>query len=584
MRPRGELWARLGALTWEELPHRAREQVRRGVDRVRRPRVAVGELPRWPVELALTVPQFGGVWRQAEALVAQDPPDLERCPATGHRWGRGHAFDLDWFAGVDPRASWSQHRLRDEQLLAVAGAVGHDAADQACRRRVLGWIDTFPPLSGLGWAAGIEVACRAASLVLVASAAAGDWPPEERARLARSVAEHRWYLQRYPSVGSSANNHAVAELGARVLLGDAVVDAFAEAWLAQIRPDGSGVEEAPAYLAACVEWGLLVRATGRWSPALDARLAAAARFLGGLVDGWGRSPALGDDDGDAALAGSRERWVFEVAGLAASALGRPDLCPTGWMPGLRAALLGIGPCGGVREPRTGEVGGGVARLVAGDDVAWLDRGALGLPPMAAHGHADALSVVWHAAGRPLLVDTGTGTYLGDAAWRRHARGAAAHNGLVVDGRDPGRQRGPFQWDPEPDGPWEAVWLDAEANVAGGRWRGWGVLAHERSVRVHDHGLVIDDRLDGDGVVTVAFPFHLAPELVVEATADGFVVRDGASERARLVVEAPGLVGSIRLGGVGRVAAGWGRLVDAPCLWFEGAVALPWRGRFRWTRS
>jgi hypothetical protein len=63
-----------------------------------------------------------------------------------------------------------------------------------------------------------------------------------------------------------------------------------------------------------------------------------------------------------------------------------------------------------------------------------------------HLNLDAGSLELEVDGRPLLVDSGTYLYLYDENVRRHFRGAAAHNTVTVDGRDPVENSHVFGWD------------------------------------------------------------------------------------------------------------------------------------------
>jgi hypothetical protein len=95
----------------------------------------------------------------------------------------------------------------------------------------------------------------------------------------------------------------------------------------------------------------------------------------------------------------------------------------------------------------------------------FDSGPLGYGALAAHGHADALSLgLW--AGEDLLADPGTGSYHGDPEWRERLRGAAAHNTVSVDGADPAERKGLFLWGRRPE---------ARLVAAGGETP-WWVLA------------------------------------------------------------------------------------------------------------
>ncbi|MFG3757212.1 heparinase II/III-family protein, partial [Klebsiella pneumoniae] len=70
---------------------------------------------------------------------------------------------------------------------------------------------------------------------------------------------------------------------------------------------------------------------------------------------------------------------------------------------------------------------------------------LGYLSIAAHGHADALSLLLHLDGQPVLVDAGTYLYHAGGAVRDRLRGTAAHNTLCLDGADQSQIAGAFNW-------------------------------------------------------------------------------------------------------------------------------------------
>ena len=75
----------------------------------------------------------------------------------------------------------------------------------------------------------------------------------------------------------------------------------------------------------------------------------------------------------------------------------------------------------------------------------FDAGPLGLAPLYAHGHADALSFWLSYGGHEFLIDPGTYCYTNHTAWRAYFRGTAAHNTVRVDGEDQSVATGPFLW-------------------------------------------------------------------------------------------------------------------------------------------
>ena len=74
-----------------------------------------------------------------------------------------------------------------------------------------------------------------------------------------------------------------------------------------------------------------------------------------------------------------------------------------------------------------------------------DGGPHGYLSIAAHAHADALSVEVRYAGIDILADPGTYCYHGERAWRSYFRSTIAHNTAELDGRSQSSERGPFMW-------------------------------------------------------------------------------------------------------------------------------------------
>jgi len=75
----------------------------------------------------------------------------------------------------------------------------------------------------------------------------------------------------------------------------------------------------------------------------------------------------------------------------------------------------------------------------------MDFGPLGYTTIAAHGHADALSIGLAVDDEYFLVDSGTFAYHSHPEWRTYFRGTAAHNTARIDGEDQSRIAGRFLW-------------------------------------------------------------------------------------------------------------------------------------------
>jgi hypothetical protein len=143
-------------------------------------------------------------------------------------------------------------------------------------------------------------------------------------------------------------------------------------------------------------------------------------------------------------------------------------------------------------------------------MAVFDHGPLGFPPLAAHGHADALAVWLHVDGVPVLVGRGTEAYSGPL--RGVLRGTGAHNTAVVEDADQSRQVGPFAWESwarsrtVPCGEALAAAAAAEHDGYVGRFG----VTHRRRLWLRGRTMTVIDSFRGRGAPHVKLWFHLAP--------------------------------------------------------------------------
>ena len=168
----------------------------------------------------------------------------------------------------------------------------------------------------------------------------------------------------------------------------------------------------------------------------------------------------------------------------------------------------------------------------GDEEIWVrcDSGPLGFLSIAAHGHADALSVEVRHGGVEILADPGTYCYHGDEPWRRYFKATRSHNTLEVDGIDQADFGGPFLWLTHP----EAVLEDFGAPGPDGvllwqaRHHGYcrlpDAVTHHRCVQLDptERALEIEDWIEALQPHRVLLAFHLGPQ--VKATIEGAFAR------------------------------------------------------------
>lgn len=630
--PRKAAWyrSRLAAMSAAEIGHRIGEQVKRAVSRVHRPDFAVlagsgalPVLPRSDLALATTPPVLLERWRtiagqartgRFQRLGVAWPGGGRAArwhldPITGSRWPADrYCFDIAWRHNPehgDIKHTWEINRLQHLPPMAALAAVTGDAALAAeCSAEIASWIESNPPFQGINWISGIELALRTISLITALSLLPeAGVPPLLRRRLRETLAAHGYWLKRYPSRHSSANNHRIAEATGLYAIGRLVPGlhdgpgwaghgrrVLIEECLKQIHDDGVGAEQSPSYTAFTLELSMLAGVIGDrlgepFPETFWQRIEAAGAWLRWLTDSAGGQPRIGDDDEGRVFLSQTgpEPYVASVLATLAGLRRRPDLAPPGVEPHLRHVLLAPAP-----EPAAAPTGfrrfpaGGysVFRWRAGesDSLCVFDHGPLGHLSIAAHGHADALALWLHIGGQPVLVDAGTFAYSAGGCWRAHFRGTPAHNTLSLAGADSSLASGPFSWSAKAavtvldtrDGPDDAA-VEAEHD---GFVAGHGVR-HRRRVERRGNRIRITDRLIGGArPLPVDIGFLVHPDLGVQGEDGGWVIRQGARALARIDGGAP-LAGRLEIGTLdpprGWYSPGFGSRRPAARLTFRGEL-------------
>ncbi len=486
-------------------------------------------------------------------------PDWFLDPVTGRRCAPDHyAFRIDHRSQEQVgniKQVWETSRLQHLTLLATAWFLTHEQAyAQRVADQLRSWMRENPFLSGVHWTSGIELGIRLISLVWIRRLLA-DWPDvadlfERDALAMRQVRWHQQYLAVFRSRGSSANNHVIAEAAGQ-LVGSCAFPWFPESerWrrrsarllerelVRNTFPSGIGRELASDYQCFIAELGLLAaveaEASGHpLSTGTRQRLCAMVDSAAALVDERLRPPRQGDSDEGRALlldAPAPNRWPSLLA-LGEVLFGRLD-----WWPPVAAdagsSLIGALACAQhdikdrpVHRPSRFADAGTTLLRMADEHLPeiWCrcDGGPHGYLSIAAHAHADALSVEVRYAGMDVLADPGTYCYHGEPAWRSYFRSTIAHNTAELCGQSQSREGGPFLWLHHAD----AREIDVTDNGPVAEWiaehDGYSSLdppaRHRRSVRLDRAARTIDivDEIDG-GSYDIRLAFHLGPDIQAE---------------------------------------------------------------------
>ncbi|MFI1022272.1 alginate lyase family protein [Streptomyces olivaceus] len=509
-------------------------------------------------------------------------PDWWYDPKTGRRAPWGYAFDVpyrDEEAVGDIKQIWELSRHQYLTVLAAAYAV---TGDERYAERVDGhlrsWWASNAPLRGVHWTSGIELGIRLLSWVWIRRLLDG-WPGAAGLFEGNPVAldqiwHHQRWLAAFPSRGSSANNHAVAEAAGQFAA------ACAFGWFpasARWRADalrslerhlrsntfGSGLnrELATEYHGLVLELGLAALAE---ADAARVPVPATVRLvllrmtdaLAAVVDGRLRPPRQGDaDDGHGLVVdgAGTDRWASLLA-TGGAVFGPLDWWPAVTGTDVRTPLLtalvrpygkeGAAPAVSRPARRPAHFADAGLTVLRGPAGIWCrcDGGPHGFLSIAAHAHADALSVEVRHDGVDVLADPGTFCYHGQPVWRRYFRSTLGHNTLELDGTDQSVSGGPFLWTRHARSRVLAVETPQEGVS---RWcaehDGYGRTVHRRRVELADTSreLRVVDEVRGEGRA-VRLAFHLGPAVAADLAGSRAVLtwaRDG-EERSALL-ELPG---------------------------------------------
>jgi heparinase II/III-like protein len=548
-----------------------------------------------------------------------DNPDWFYDPVTGRRSDPArYAFRINHRSeeqAGNVKQVWEISRLQHLTFLATAWFLTHEEAyADRVGQQLRSWCLENPFLSGINWTNGIEIGLRLISMAWIRRLLDG-WPGvtdlfERDGLTVAQIGWHQRYLSALRSRGSSANNHVIAEAAGQ-LVASCAFPWFPESprWrrvsarllerelFRNTFPSGIGRELASDYQCFVAELGLLaaVEAEAAGHPLSEAvwqRLCAMVDSGAALLDARSRPPRQGDgDDGRGLLLDppAQNRWPSLLA-LGDALFGR-----LGWWP---AAAADAGSClvGALAGPPRQLAGrpsqrpwhfadAGVTLLRTDPSQApeiWCrcDGGPHGFLSIAAHAHADALSVEVRYDGVDILADPGTYCYHGEPAWRSYFRSTLAHNTAELDGRNQSTEGGPFLWLRHASSREIDVSEHGDVSSWTAEHDGYTALRppgqHRRTVTLDRTARSIDIVDEVGGGHDVRLAFHLGPDVRAEldGTSAALTWPDAATPGAAQLELPAGLEWSVHRGEkdpiLGWYSSGLGRRVPAITLVGRGS--------------
>jgi len=341
------------------------------------------------------------------------------------------------------------------------------------------WVRENPYLTGVNWTSSLELAIRIISWCFILDRSRSEAQQDNSALgiILKSVERQLDTIARHLSRFSSANNHLIGE-ATGLYLGCIVFPWLkkADKWhrkakailereiIKQVTEDGVNCEQSTRYHLFTLEFFLLAYIVGHnvgdsFSPRCLSRIRAMLSYLNSTATEGGEIPNFGDSDDGRAFRVSFDETSFQVVmELGGIIFKEPAFLRFSPKPGLTTRVLlgesGVGKFKAQKKealsmpplPVLYEKGG---KALLGDRVAGLwavmDFGEHGYTRLAAHGHADALSLQLVIDDCYFLIDPGTYAYYSYPQWRDYFRGTAAHNTVRIDSIDQSCIGGRFLW-------------------------------------------------------------------------------------------------------------------------------------------
>jgi hypothetical protein len=466
----------------------------------------------------------------------------------GEQWSAGILYGHE--PGVDIKVPWELARLQHLPVIALAASANDEAAlHQECRDQILDFIAANPPGYGANWVCTMDVAIRAANMVMA------HWilePGDDafEAELAASLLSHgRHIMANLEDDGGFRGNHYLADVSGLAFIASALkpTDETAAWWrfalsqviselAAQFNTDGSNFEASTSYHRLSAEMATYTLALILGRDGVDAlpddmaeRLGRMAQFSRDATKPNARVVQIGDNDSGRLFKFNPSEVDLDHQSLIAAigALINDDTAPTieshiiTMLSGGRTLQLAMPPAP-VRsvERATGETsnpGRQVETQIQLPDAGVLDDlsaiaypdfglfiwksarvflsircGAIGQNGRGGHAHNDQLSIELNIDGEDWLADPGSYVYTADPKRRDAYRSVMAHAAPRVGTSEPaGLNLGMFRLQDNA----QAQCLEFGANTFEGRHLGFGAPTH-RGIKIENGAVRIRDSFGG----------------------------------------------------------------------------------------
>lgn len=384
---------------------------------------------------------------------------------------------------------WEINRLQFLLPLAIKYIYTKNENDLTLWMNIMtSWIKENPYLKGINWYSNIEINIRLINWYYCWQVLWGQESVQKNKTFIEftqkywlpTIHQHCVYSYKNPSRYSSANNHAIAEYAGLFIASCCWSFPAAKKWnnyakkrlekqiVFQHSKNGINKEQASSYIQFTTDFLMISLAVGKkyninFSDQYKKYLHAICSYILNILDINGNYLYYGDgDDGKVLITSTNNQFNNFLSILTSAAIAFKDGTFKWRAPNwdIKNELL-LGEEGKksfasltvtpivLNSKFYEEEGHFISRKTNIDKhqeiLFHFNAAPLGFLSIAAHGHADALSILLHINGYPFIVDAGTYTYHTEPKWRKYFVSTAAHNTINIDDKNQAAHKGPTMW-------------------------------------------------------------------------------------------------------------------------------------------
>ena len=416
------------------------------------------------------------------------------------------------------RLTWELNRHIFMPYLALKSQVENDAeAYSKLKELFYSWVEENPFLKGVNWYSPMEIAIRAYEWLLCYAIIKENDDKSFQEDLLKAVINSIDHVTKNFSRFSSANNHLILEAAICSIVGYTVKDIYKQQWFQlgygilkdemkkQFYSDGVNKEQATHYHGFVVDiwlqYNCFLQSIGK-NTLQDDLLFKSVEFLGYLKVNK-EVVEFGDSDDAKIINISGESYnYYEYILQFASKYFKTNFTDSN---NLKEYLIWKA----ISKNRVDRnhtyihsklyPEGGYYIFQDSNKFLLFDIGNLGFGKLAAHGHADCLSIIYYKYGKPIFIDAGTYIYNIKKDYRDYFRSTEAHNTLTYKNMSQSKMEGPFLWSNKAKIISKEYYEDDNIIGIKAIHNGYKPYTHSRSIVIHKKYdlIMIKDLFDGE---------------------------------------------------------------------------------------